>query len=650
MALTSAQEASRLFKKSLGAGETLTTRDFFEEPKLGRTNILPTQIWSEGDSIPTTAPTLSDGETSGVVKYYSNLVLNHVSGSGGKSFYHDSLKDCIPFNYGDGTYNYSIHTNGNVQIAFGQGDWLVDTEAGLLTFYGTLPSGVSDVLPPKISFYQYVGSKGLGGLSNELLTEISERISGDTLLSIALSAEIYNRTSADTSLSTAISTGLSQRISTDASLTTAISTEASTRTSADESLSIALSTTEANRIQDVNDLSTDLSTEISDRISGDTSLSIAISTEISDRISADESLSTEISLTTDIAKGAQQAISEPNYETLINDILAWEQNDQNGNVGQSIYIETLEVPDIWISGKSVDYSGYTYTTDQDFIDAVNNNGGSIQIGYYNLSFLETQKVNLTNYVTLEVLSTEVSDRTSADTSLSTAISTGLSQRISTDASLTTAISTEASTRTSADASLSTALSTGLSQRVSTDVSLSTAISTEASTRTSADSSLSIALSTEISDRISGDTSLSIAISTEESLRLTMDGNGLSYDVDNKLQVNVDEYTVKIVNDELRTPETWMQFDSTTTIADNVTSGSTNITLDYEPVGYISAFINGIEYLVSPTTTSSTGAPFYFTELPIVGSTLMYDAVEAGFGLESGVDLINIKYHYINTSI
>ena len=433
MALTSAQEASRLFKKSLGAGETLTTRDFFEEPKLGRTNILPTQIWSEGDSIPTTAPTLSDGETSGVVKYYSNLVLNHVSGSGGKSFYHDSLKDCIPFNYGDGTYNYSIHTNGNVQIAFGQGDWLVDTEAGLLTFYGTLPSGVSDVLPPKISFYQYVGSKGLGGLSNELLTEISERISGDTLLSIALSAEIYNRTS-------------------------------------------------------------------------------------------------------------------------------------------------------------------------------------------------------------------------ADTSLSTAISTGLSQRISTDASLTTAISTEASTRTSADASLSTALSTGLSQRVSTDVSLSTAISTEASTRTSADSSLSIALSTEISDRISGDTSLSIAISTEESLRLTMDGNGLSYDVDNKLQVNVDEYTVKIVNDELRTPETWMQFDSTTTIADNVTSGSTNITLDYEPVGYISAFINGIEYLVSPTTTSSTGAPFYFTELPIVGSTLMYDAVEAGFGLESGVDLINIKYHYINTSI
>ena len=164
MALTPEQKSSRLFKKSLGVGETILARDFFEEPKLGNTNIITSQIWSESDDIPTTAPSLTNGQIEGVVQYIEKLELTFISGSvvsGDDVAYSDDvLKDTIPFNYGDGSYNYALYENdGSTVIPFGAGDWLVDTSAGVLTFYGTVPAGVSSGAPPKISFYKYVGNK-----------------------------------------------------------------------------------------------------------------------------------------------------------------------------------------------------------------------------------------------------------------------------------------------------------------------------------------------------------------------------------------------------------------------------------------------------------------------------------------------------------
>jgi hypothetical protein len=173
MALTASQQASRLFKKSFGAGETLTTRDFFEEPKLGREVIFSDQIWSESSSIPTTAPSLAPGASAGVVQYFEKETLSHISGSTNRSYFSSNLIDAISFNYEDGTYNYTLYKNdGTTTIAFGDGDWLVDTAAGLLTFYGTLPSGVTSVLPPKISFYKYVGSKGVS-LASGMITSVN---------------------------------------------------------------------------------------------------------------------------------------------------------------------------------------------------------------------------------------------------------------------------------------------------------------------------------------------------------------------------------------------------------------------------------------------------------------------------------------------
>ena len=96
-----------------------------------------------------------------------------------------------------------------------------------------------------------------------------------------------------------------------------------------------------------------------------------------------------------IAKGANQALSYSNYQSMINVFNSLANNVYN--VGQNVMIVTLEVPDLWISGIESTSQTYTYTSDSDFVNALATNG-YVQVGYYKLSALETQKVDLTNYV------------------------------------------------------------------------------------------------------------------------------------------------------------------------------------------------------------------------------------------------------------
>jgi len=126
------------------------------------------------------------------------------------------------------------------------------------------------------------------------------------------------------------------------------------------------------------------------------------------------------------------------------------------------------------------------------------------------------------------ISTEVSDRISANTSLTTRISNEESNRTSGDTSLSIAISTELSLRISGDTSLSTSISSEASTRLSTDNSLSTLLSTEGSLRTSGDTSLSTALSTETSLRVSGITSLSTIVNTVDDLTVNVISGQLIY--------------------------------------------------------------------------------------------------------------------------
>mgnify|MGYP000899687397 CR=1 FL=1 len=166
MALTTEQKSSRLFKKLFNKSETLVGRDYFEEPIDGRSIIYPSQIWSEQDKIPNTAPILSNGQIDGVVQYFEKLELQHIPGSNNLSYYNSTLKYTIPFNYGGNvSYGYKLYKNdGTTVIPDGQGNWMLDNDTGVLTFYpevsNPLPTGVNESTPPKISFYKYVGATG----------------------------------------------------------------------------------------------------------------------------------------------------------------------------------------------------------------------------------------------------------------------------------------------------------------------------------------------------------------------------------------------------------------------------------------------------------------------------------------------------------
>jgi hypothetical protein len=96
-----------------------------------------------------------------------------------------------------------------------------------------------------------------------------------------------------------------------------------------------------------------------------------------------------------IAKGANQAIGFGTYADMIDHLSA--QGKGSYRLGQSIYITTLGVPDLWISEILDTAVTYTYTSDADFIATLGLNG-KVQVGHYCVSALETQKVDLTNYV------------------------------------------------------------------------------------------------------------------------------------------------------------------------------------------------------------------------------------------------------------
>lgn len=157
---TTDQKADLLFKKYLGKGSSGTSSLYFNEPLDGRTTIFPLQIWQEQGLIPVTA-----GAVSGITQQVTDLVLTQVPGQP-FAFYDAQLKDAIPFNYDfNGSYVPTLKTNAGATIPFGLNDWIVDIETGMVTFYAGLPAGVSLALPPKITFWKYIGSKGFATAS-----------------------------------------------------------------------------------------------------------------------------------------------------------------------------------------------------------------------------------------------------------------------------------------------------------------------------------------------------------------------------------------------------------------------------------------------------------------------------------------------------
>lgn len=223
MSFSTEEKTNLLFKKLMSKPSTLNTKKFFEEPnRPARPAVIASkQIWAT--DVPDTAPsdlasiTLDDngnsiygsfvGRTSTThphVKRYINVPLTMVVGSDHRSYESQSatrshhngyadgnyltstgtsgnlgtsgsygrvLQDTIPFNYDPGvSYDYKLYKAAGTEISPGEngGDWVLDTDSGILTFYNYEGvTGIDSTNPPNISFYRYIGSKGVPSGSNQ---------------------------------------------------------------------------------------------------------------------------------------------------------------------------------------------------------------------------------------------------------------------------------------------------------------------------------------------------------------------------------------------------------------------------------------------------------------------------------------------------
>ena len=118
--------------------------------------------------------------------------------------------------------------------------------------------------------------------------------------------------------------------------------------------------------------------------------------------SADDELEAELSEkiadVESIAKGANQAVSFADYQTMVTALNGLPKDKYT--VGQNVMIVTLNVPDLWISNVADTAETFTYSDDGNFVGALKKLG-SVQVGYFVLSALETQKVDLTEYAKTE---------------------------------------------------------------------------------------------------------------------------------------------------------------------------------------------------------------------------------------------------------
>ena len=97
-----------------------------------------------------------------------------------------------------------------------------------------------------------------------------------------------------------------------------------------------------------------------------------------------------------LAEGRSKGVSYTTIQAFITAFNSLAKADHK--VGDNVYIQATDVPDFWVFSVENSSSTYTYTTDSAFINAVKTSG-SVQVGYFKVSFLESDKVDLSDYQT-----------------------------------------------------------------------------------------------------------------------------------------------------------------------------------------------------------------------------------------------------------
>lgn len=187
MAITIDQKVDLLFKKvafGVSKTDTPTNKSPSNESIASRVPTFGSDIWSEDQSIPATAPST----TSTIVEVYTGvnaLTLTEDITSTPERTWLSNLTDWIPFSF-DSSYAVKVYKNSvspaNQLFIDGSGnndEWYFDYESGVLNFIGVNnPVAPSDTII--IEGYRYIGNKGLTGSGGGLADAYSEITDGTT--------------------------------------------------------------------------------------------------------------------------------------------------------------------------------------------------------------------------------------------------------------------------------------------------------------------------------------------------------------------------------------------------------------------------------------------------------------------------------------
>ena len=219
------EKVNFLFKNYLGFPNTDKTKPFFQEvgvkannylygselflddipisPNFNRTNTANNlNISSPVSSIQT--------DSTGVIRKFIKLKLQKIPGTK-RGFYclddnnNNILSDAIQFNkvtdaQGDRPYLYELFDYNQEQLFPGKdtGNWIFDVKNGVVNFPDET-TRVSDTKLPYLTFYKYIGRKGITSIRTSDIQGFSDSTDNINLLISDISNNVYNRSHIDSS-------------------------------------------------------------------------------------------------------------------------------------------------------------------------------------------------------------------------------------------------------------------------------------------------------------------------------------------------------------------------------------------------------------------------------------------------------------------
>lgn len=110
----------------------------------------------------------------------------------------------------------------------------------------------------------------------------------------------------------------------------------------------------------------------------------------------------------EVLEGKEQAVAFTNYQAVVNDFNNAATNKYN--VGQSVYVQSVNVPDLWVYSIENTHVDFAYVGDEDIVETLETTG-TVQFGYYRLAMMETKTASVANAVTLDTNQTITNTKT-----------------------------------------------------------------------------------------------------------------------------------------------------------------------------------------------------------------------------------------------